>query len=265
GRGATAMAEAITYADLRFVKAPLKNISNQLGQDPDADEDGDITYENVQVPSISAGLSSLAYPGPGDKAGPAAHIQYFLLGLLLLCLLLGVAAVCLGVRYMQVSQQHQQMNELLEATNSSIRQQLLLKTSQLEKKEEELQASKKELVQSQQSRQEEQKVCQATQEQLQTCQSERDETKKTLNNEEEQRRNLERRLSRLQETQTFISCTSSGTCSGRGEMDTCCPVGWTQYDNHCFHISLTRRTWEESQKYCKSLSSDLATFRGNYI
>lgn len=103
------MAEAVTYADLRFVKAPLKkSISNQLGQgkgwlsislilhphplhdptpphrlsfltpilapflsspDPEADEDGDLTYENVQVPSVSGVPLSLASSGLGDKTG----------------------------------------------------------------------------------------------------------------------------------------------------------------------------------------------------
>uniref|UniRef100_A0A8C9CU61 CD72 molecule n=1 Tax=Phocoena sinus TaxID=42100 RepID=A0A8C9CU61_PHOSS len=64
------MAEAITYADLRFVKAPLKkSISSRLGQDPEADEDGELTYENVQVPPGPGGPSSLASAGLGDKAG----------------------------------------------------------------------------------------------------------------------------------------------------------------------------------------------------
>uniref|UniRef100_A0A8C0KRT2 CD72 molecule n=1 Tax=Canis lupus dingo TaxID=286419 RepID=A0A8C0KRT2_CANLU len=112
------MAEAITYADLRFVKAPLKkSISSQLGQDPGTDEDEELTYENVQVSSVSGGPLSLASSGVGDKAeqptaswgsvtspaagrllaGRAACMQYLFLGLLLTCLLLGVATICLGV------------------------------------------------------------------------------------------------------------------------------------------------------------------------
>uniref|UniRef100_A0A8C9JNK6 CD72 molecule n=1 Tax=Panthera tigris altaica TaxID=74533 RepID=A0A8C9JNK6_PANTA len=63
------MAEAITYADLRFVKAPLKKtVSSRSGQE--ADEDEELTYENVQVPSVSVsgGPLSLASSGVGDKA-----------------------------------------------------------------------------------------------------------------------------------------------------------------------------------------------------
>ncbi|XP_054356340.1 B-cell differentiation antigen CD72 isoform X4 [Pongo pygmaeus] len=91
--------------------------------DPGADEDGELTYENVQVPAVPGGPSSLASSVLGDKAAvkseqptaswravtsPAvgrilpcrtACLRYLLLGLFLTCLLLGVAAICLGVRY----------------------------------------------------------------------------------------------------------------------------------------------------------------------
>uniref|UniRef100_A0A8C8XJV2 Uncharacterized protein n=1 Tax=Panthera leo TaxID=9689 RepID=A0A8C8XJV2_PANLE len=68
------MAEAITYADLRFVKAPLKkSVSSRSGQE--ADEDEELTYENVQVPSVSVsgGPLSLASSGVGDKADWSSH------------------------------------------------------------------------------------------------------------------------------------------------------------------------------------------------
>ncbi|XP_039074484.1 B-cell differentiation antigen CD72 isoform X1 [Hyaena hyaena] len=278
------MAEAITYADLRFVKAPLKkNISSRLGHDLEADEDEELTYENVQVPSVSGGPLSLASSGGGNKAGlqseqptaswssvasPAAGriltgratcTQYLFLGLLLTCLLLGVASICLGVRYLQVSQQLQQMNSVLEATNSSLRQQLYLKITQLGKREEDMQGSRRELALSQEALQEEQRVHQATQEQLQACQSDREKTKEALQSEEEQRRILEQKLSRMQDTmKPLFTCPAS---------DTCCPLGWILSEKSCFYISFTARTWEESQNHCKSLSSDLAmaTFSDYYL
>ncbi|XP_007456082.1 PREDICTED: B-cell differentiation antigen CD72 [Lipotes vexillifer] len=265
------MAEAITYADLRFVKAPLKkSISSRLGQDPEADEDGELTYENVQVPPGPGGPSSLASAGLGDKAGvqseqptaawspvtsPAAGRilpckQYLFLGLLLTCLLLGVAAICLGVHYFQVSQQLQQMNRVLEATNSTLRQQLRLKITQLGQREEDLQGSRSELAQSQERLQVEQKVGQATKEQLQACQSDGEKTKEDLRNKEIQRMNLEQRLSSVRDTlKPFFTCPSPGTC---------CPLGWIPNERSCFYISITKRSWEESQRHCKSLSSELA-------
>ncbi|XP_058927775.1 B-cell differentiation antigen CD72 [Kogia breviceps] len=269
------MAEAITYADLRFVKAPLKkSISSRLGQDPEADEDGELTYENVQVPPGPGGPSSLASTGLGDKeavqseqptaawspvTSPAAgrilpchasYMQCLLLGLLLACLLLGVAAVCLGVRYFQVSQQLQQMNRVLETTNSTLRQQLHLKITQLEQREEDLQGSRRELAQSQETLQVEQKVGQATKEQLQACQSDGEKTKEDLRNNEIQRMNLEQRLSSVRDTlKPFFTCPSP---------DSCCPLGWIPNESSCFYLSITKRTWKESQSHCKSLSSELA-------
>ncbi|XP_021570731.1 B-cell differentiation antigen CD72 [Carlito syrichta] len=283
------MAEAITYADLRFVRAPLKkSVSGCLGQDPEADEDGELTYENVQVPSAPVGPSSWASSGLGDKAGvksqqpaaawssttsPAARrilpgraacLQYLLLGLLLVCLLLGVAAICLGVRYLQVFQQLQQVNRILEATNGSLRQQLHQKITQLRLKEEDLQGSRRELAKSQEALQTEQRVHQAAEGQLQDCQSDREKTKQTLQNEEGQRQVLEQRLNTMEQRlstmedrlKSFFTCTQ--------EPDTCCPVGWIQIQKSCFYISLTPKNWQESQKHCESLSSKLATFREIY-
>ncbi|XP_032095870.1 B-cell differentiation antigen CD72 isoform X1 [Sapajus apella] len=275
------MAEAITYADLRFVKAPLKKSnSSRLGQDPGADEDGELTYENVQVPPVPGVPLSLASSGLGDKAAvkseqptaswsavtsPAvrrilpcrtACLRYLLLGLLLTCLLLGVAAICLGVRYLQVSQQLQQMNRVLEATNSSLRQQLHLKITQLEQRAEDLQGSRRDLVQSQEALQVEQRARQEAEGQLQACQADKEKTKENLRSEEEQRRALEQKLSNMENRlKSIFTCHSS---------DTCCPMGWIMHQKSCFYKSLTRKNWEDSQRHCEALSSKLATFSGIY-
>ncbi|XP_027625637.1 B-cell differentiation antigen CD72 isoform X2 [Tupaia chinensis] len=286
------MADAITYADLRFVKVPLKkSVSGRLGQDPEADEDGELTYENVQVTPVPGGPLSSASCELGDKAGlkseqptaswnsvtsPAARrilpccaafLQYLLLGLLFACLLLVVAAICLGVRYLQVSQQLQQMNRVLEATNSSLRQQLYTKITQLGQKEESLQESRRDLARSQEALQVERGDHQAAAGQLQACQLDREKTKEALQNEEVQKRALEQRLRNMQDTlKPFFTCSTEGASElfwkeAVNLRDTCCPVGWIPNEKSCFHISLTRRSWEESRNYCKSLSSDLATFK----
>ncbi|XP_010329988.1 B-cell differentiation antigen CD72 [Saimiri boliviensis] len=274
------MAEAVTYADLRFVKAPLKKSnSSRLGQDLAADEDGELTYENVQVPSVPGVPLSLASSGLGDNTAArsqqptaswsavtspvvgrilpcrTACLRYLVLGLLLTCLLLGVAAICLGVSYLQVSQQLQQMNRVLEATNSSLRQQLRLKIMQLEQRAEDLQGSRRDLVQSQEALQAEQRAHQEAEGQLQACQADKEKTKETLRSEEEQRRALEQKLSDMNRLKPFFTCRSS---------DTCCPVGWTVLQKSCFYKSLTRKNWEDSQRHCESLSSKLATFSGIY-
>ncbi|XP_028001917.2 B-cell differentiation antigen CD72 [Eptesicus fuscus] len=279
------MAESVTYADLRFVKAPLKKrVSSQLGQDPEADDDGELTYENVQVPTISGGASNLAPSGLGDKAGvqseppaaawssvtsPAAWrllgghptcSQYLLLGLLLTCLLLGMAAISLGVRYLQVSQQLQRTSRALEATNSSLRQQLHLKSAQLGQRERELQGSRRELAQTQEALQVEQRDCQAVKEQSQAWLASWEQAKEALKSEETQRRAVEERLNRLQDKLKPL-CLPEMLKPGlehHHPSDTCCPLGWILMATNCFYISLIKRSWEDSQSYCNSLSSNLA-------
>uniref|UniRef100_A0A8C0KW81 CD72 molecule n=1 Tax=Canis lupus dingo TaxID=286419 RepID=A0A8C0KW81_CANLU len=266
------MAEAITYADLRFVKAPLKkSISSQLGQDPGTDEDEELTYENVQVSSVSGGPLSLASSGVGDKAGTESPENVCVTGRAVSRKRTdaeesgyqGIAEEDVlqishyGRTDLQVSQQLQQTNRVLETTNSSLRQQLHLKITQLGKREEDLQGSRRELAQSQEALQEEQRVCQATQEQLQACQSEREKTKEALQSEEEQRKTLEQRLSSFQDTlKLLFRCPLS---------DNCCPMGWILNERSCFYISYTERSWEESRNHCKSLSSDLAEFSESYV
>ncbi|XP_040819830.1 B-cell differentiation antigen CD72-like [Ochotona curzoniae] len=276
------MAEAITYAELRFVKAPLrKNVSN-TGQD--SDEDGEVTYENVQVPSAPEAPAGLTLPsGAGDQTvvqieqqpatswsntaspttkriylchGHPCCSQHLLLVLLPTCLLLGVAAICLGVRYQQVSQQFGQLSMQLETTNNSLQEQLHFGTVQLQHMEKDLLDSKEELAQRQKTLEGELKAHQAAHEQLQLCQADREKMQETLQKEEAQKQTMQQMLSHLQGTlRPFFTCPSQ---------DTCCMVGWRLIQRRCFYISLTKRDWQESQKYCKSLSSNLTTIRDTW-
>ncbi|XP_075416214.1 B-cell differentiation antigen CD72 [Tenrec ecaudatus] len=273
------MAEAITYADLRFVKVPLKkSLSTWLGQDPEADEDGELTYENVQGPSAPPlpGPEDLAPCGPGEKAGVqseqtpvawssvtsaaawrvlpccASHLHYVLLGLLLACALLAVAATCLGVHYLQVSRQLRQTDAVLGATNSSLRQQLGQQRAQLGRGEDELRAARRELAQSHEAERAAQALHLAAGEQLQACQAEREAAAGSLRAEEARRGLLEQRLGDVREQlKALLACSA----------ETCCPVGWLPQRERCFYFSPTKKTWEESRKDCKSLSSDLASFK----
>lgn len=124
-----------------------------------------------------------------------------------------------GQTDLQVSRQLQQMSRVLEATNSTLRQQLRLKITQLGQREEDLQGSRKELAQSKETLQMEQKICQTTREELQACQLDRKTTEEALKNKEVQRINLERRLRSMQDTlKPFFTCSSPGMCSEREEM-----------------------------------------------
>lgn len=83
------------------------------------------------------------------------------------------------------------MNRVLEATNSSLRQQLSPEITQLGQREEDLQGSRMKLAQSQETLQVEQKAGQATRQQLQVCQSDGEKTKEALRNKETEMMNLE--------------------------------------------------------------------------
>ncbi|XP_051021030.1 B-cell differentiation antigen CD72 [Acomys russatus] len=274
------MADAITYADLRFVKVPVKkSLSNHLGQDCESYEDGELTYENVYVSPGPGGPSGLASAPPVDQAGvrpdqptsswsslkpaavgwipacPTVCLQYFLLGLLLACLVLVVAVLCLGVRYLQVSQQFQEVTRILEATNSSLQQQLREKTRQLGQREVDLQVSQRELTLRQEALQERQRTQEATEQELQACRSDGQKTRENLGREEQQRRDLRQQMTSLQGTlKRFFSCPSGS----------CCSLGLIQQEKRCFYISRTPRSWEESQKYCASLSSKLAVLNTDF-
>ncbi|KAK1334342.1 hypothetical protein QTO34_005346 [Cnephaeus nilssonii] len=256
------MAESVTYADLRFVKAPLKKrVSSQLGQDPEADDDGELTYENVQSEPPAAAWSSVTSPAAWRLLGgrPTCS-KYLLLGLLLTCLLLGMAAISLGVRYLQVSQQLQRTSRALEATNSSLRQQLHLRSAQLGQRERDLQGSRRELAQTQEALQVEQRDCQAVREQSQARLAGWEQAKEALKSEETQRRAVEERLNRLQDKLKPL-CLPEMLKPGlehHHPSDTCCPLGWILMATNCFYISLIKRSWEDSQSYCNSLSSNLA-------
>lgn len=148
------------------------------------------------------------------------------------------------------------MNRVLEATNSSLRQQLHLKIRQLGQSAEDLQGSRRELAQSQEALEVEQRAHQAAEGQLQACQTDSEKTKETLQSEEQQRRALEQKLSNMENRlKPFFTCRSS---------DTCCPMGWTMHQKSCFYISPTSKTWQESQKHCETLSSKLVTFSEIY-
>lgn len=114
------------------------------------------------------------------------------------------------------------MNRVLEATNSSLRQQLHLKIRQLGQSAEDLQGSRRELAQSQEALEVEQRAhqaaegqLQAAEGQLQACQTDSEKTKETLKSEEQQRRALEQKLSNMENRlKPFFKCRSSGVRSG---------------------------------------------------
>ncbi|XP_033020580.1 B-cell differentiation antigen CD72-like [Lacerta agilis] len=119
------MSQDVTYADLRFVRAPPeksqeKGTQSQLDQIrmppsvphplsplPDPSE-GELTYENIQGPPCQEERTPT--PTEGTKESDR-RTWYAILALLAACLFLLSTAIGLGVRYWQVLQQLQQANE----------------------------------------------------------------------------------------------------------------------------------------------------------
>ncbi|XP_040819836.1 B-cell differentiation antigen CD72-like isoform X2 [Ochotona curzoniae] len=235
------MAESIIYADLWFVKTPLRKNNSNPGEE--SDKDGKLTYENMEALSDPEAPTSLALAiGPEDET--AFHMEQ--------PARTWSSATAPDAEqilpYLQVTQQFGQMSRLLETSNSSLQEQLHLGTAQMRQREKDLQDSKEQLAQNERALEEEQGVHQAAEEQLQLCQANRTKMQENLHT-------LQRKLSHLQDTvRPFFTCPSQGTC---------CMVGWILIQRRCFHISLTKRDWQESWEYCKSLSSDLTTVTDN--
>ncbi|XP_078008839.1 B-cell differentiation antigen CD72 isoform X2 [Phascolarctos cinereus] len=288
------MAESITYAHLRFVKSPLKKtLSARLKQDPEVDEDGELTYENVQVPSAKDVFPSPAQPGLGEQTGgektekpvtvphsvttpiarrilpcPVAWTPHILLSLLGSCLLLGVTTISLGIQYMQISHQLRNTNQVLEVTNGSLWQKLEMGVIHLSRKEMDLQAAREELAQTQQKLEVEKGQHQAAENYLLTCRLEWNKTELSLKDNMEEKKNLEEKLktlqNRLKQVQPLFSCPSQRNGQERRYLhqfpENCCPLGWMLFKRKCLYVSSSRKTWKESELFCQSLSSKLLVF-----
>ncbi|XP_027695352.1 B-cell differentiation antigen CD72 isoform X2 [Vombatus ursinus] len=287
------MAESITYAHLRFAKSPLKKtLSARLKQDPEVDEDGELTYENVQVPSAKDVFPSPAQPGLGEQIGgektekpvtashsvtspvarrilpcPVAWTPHILLSLLGTCLLLGVTTISLGVQYMQISHQLRNTNQVLEVTNGSLWQKLEMGAIHLSRKEMDLQAAREELSQTQQKLEVEKGQHQAAEDYLLTCRLEWNKTELSLKDNMEEKKNLEEKLkilqNRLKQVQPLFSCPSRNNGQEwkfHQFPENCCPLGWTLFKKKCLYISSNQKNWRQSDLFCQSLSSKLFVF-----
>lgn len=115
-----------------------------------------------------------------------------------------------GCSDLQTFQQLGQLSRVLEHTNSSLQEQLLLGKVNLGQIEKDLQDTKEQLAQSQKALEEEQRAHQAAKEQLPVCQANKEKTQETL-------QSVQQKLSPLQDKmRPFFTCPSQGTCSGHG-------------------------------------------------
>lgn len=107
---------------------------------------------------------------------------------------------------------------MLKAPNSSLQEQLHLRTFQLGQMEKDLQDSKKEMARKLTALQEEQKAHQAVLKQLQVCQADKKTMQEDLHREVELNQTMQQKLNHLQDiVKLLLTCPSQGTCSGHEE------------------------------------------------
>ncbi|XP_077137418.1 uncharacterized protein LOC143802112 [Ranitomeya variabilis] len=135
------MAEAVTYADLRFAEIPLKKMDPSDDLEENDAEYGDVMYENINGlnPPKTRREPSEQATGPVERlrTGFQARAPLLSLLLLLLSLMLLASSIGLAVKYIELCHQ---FNNLSESHVSHMELSRRL-TEMLQKKEEDLVAA----------------------------------------------------------------------------------------------------------------------------
>ncbi|NXB14184.1 CD72 protein, partial [Rhagologus leucostigma] len=223
------MAQSVVYADLKFAAGPPSTV-------PDED---DSPYENVPLGPVTAA------PSPGGNPGrwtwrwrvPTA----LLAASLLLLLLLLVAVAALGACYWQVTRSLRDTSHEHMAEQGRLSQELRAREQSLERTQLELAWARVE---------------------LQRAWHEGNITQMELESRNAELRRTQQELAVLQEemqvVQGKLNTSESTVSSLRACVNTdCCPKGWVLYKSKCLYISVTKKTWQESQQDCAGRSARL--------
>ncbi|XP_030047678.1 B-cell differentiation antigen CD72-like [Microcaecilia unicolor] len=173
----------VTYADLKFVPNAKKSKCPEPQQtgSKQEDEDGEITYENIQGPRIkeSKATPEAARTGKEGFSFLGSWTPHIALVLLVACVCLLTISIALGVRFMQVSQQ---MSEDYEILNSNFSQSMRLTGRDLKDTEEELHHSELKLKETRDSLEQVLQKLNDTERELDNMSWNLNETEKRLNN-----------------------------------------------------------------------------------
>ncbi|XP_070599789.1 B-cell differentiation antigen CD72 isoform X2 [Erythrolamprus reginae] len=226
------MAGGITYADLRFARSP--------GEGP---SEGELTYENVQVPrgpekEAAERVPLKEAPGPPCWA-TACHrwrpvTRRLMLGALALCLVLLVTNITLGVQYLRASRQLQQVSRDHTAQSRILGERSHHLQAHLEESGRQLRLTKEELN--------------STTEALWQSRAGENQTQQQLQHQERSLALLQRERARLED-----SLIRASSCRQIG----CCPSEWTLFRWKCLWASSERKTWWWSKEDCEHRSSRL--------
>ncbi|KAF4793126.1 B-cell differentiation antigen CD72-like protein [Turdus rufiventris] len=219
------MAQSVVYADLKFAAGPPSTV-------PD---DDDSPYENVPLGPMTAA------PSPGRWTRRWRDPTVLLAASLLLLLLLLVAVVALGACYWQVSRSLQDTSRQHMTEQGRLSQALRSQEQSLEQTQLELTRARGEL----------QRLWQEyniTQRELERRNSELGHTLQELAVLQEEMQVVQGRLNTSESTVSSLrACVNTD----------CCPAGWVLYKSKCLYISVTKKTWKQSQENCTNQSAQL--------
>ncbi|NXL74110.1 CD72 protein, partial [Leptocoma aspasia] len=228
------MAYSVVYADLKFAAGPPSTV-------PD---DDDSPYENVTL-------------GPGGGRGPGSdacgcsslagrwtrrwHVPTARLAASLLLLLLLVAVVALGACYWQVSRSLQDSSHEHMVEQGRLSQELRAQEQSLEQTQLELAWAREELQRAW-------REGNFTQMELESRNAELGHTQQELTVLQEKMQVVQGKLNTSERTVSSLrACVNTD----------CCPWGWVLFRSKCLYISVTNRTWLESQQDCAGRSAQL--------
>ncbi|NXI11788.1 CD72 protein, partial [Irena cyanogastra] len=219
------MAQSVIYADLKFTAGPSSTV-------PD---DDDSPYENVLLGPVTAA------PSPGRWSRRWRVPTALLAASLLLLLLLLVAVVALGACHWQVTRSLQDSSREHMAERGRLSQELRAREQSLEQTQLELAWAREELQQAWHEGN-------ISQRELESRNAELGHTQQELAVLQEEMQEVQRRLHTSERTvSSLIACVNTE----------CCPRGWVLFRSKCLYISVTNKTWEQSQEDCAKKSARL--------
>ncbi|XP_053556936.1 B-cell differentiation antigen CD72 [Bombina bombina] len=232
------MADAMTYADLRFMKVPQNDFQQEC-TDHELGE-GEIMYENVR--NLKAPTENATTEGPWitATAGCQACAPYLTQGLLVFCLIFTGTTIGMTVKYVKVSSELQQLSAIKDKLSDRIQSMertlgdtdvtLTRNNQELEQVLQNHSDTSKTLLQCQQTAREAAQSLHDLQATKEEILQEKESIAQTLRDKEEE-------LKRIEEGY--------------------CPQGWRLFDKRCLYFSKSEKSWADSVKDCESKNSTL--------
>lgn len=228
------MADAVTYADLRFAEISQQEMKLDDALEENTAEDGDAMYENVTCPPRVRTEPAAPPTGAGERLRTGFRARAPLLWLLLslLSLILMASTIGLAVKYLHVSSELQALATSHQAMNDSLMKNLTA-----------LQYTEHRVKQLTEGTQELASSLQKTKDELQT--------QRTMKNQTQME--LERLEKMLSEERAKLY---------QWERDIC-QENWILVGRKCLFITKEEKSWTECDEFCKRTDANLIVVQRN--